>query len=498
MRSLTPRVECNLAYGHAVESLSRYGYHLYRKMRDIPGDKKGTTLMLKSFIHRKLNLNAKEETAEELSRLLRHRGNVFFHGMAFTVFSVLLFFVVYNIYIDLFLAALYDLVAAAVLAGVLLLCYHGRFVPAKVIFLSALNIFVLLFSLSYPTEVGLYLIYIPLITVVLAIFDSAQRKLRHVFIVISLTNMITLIFFRPDLFPTVSLRPEMIQHAFLINLSTTLVILFITLYYLMYVIDRTDGAILTISEALRRKNEELDEAYRKLDRFTYSVSHDLRAPLNSIKGLSTLGLYDTSATADYFQKIAQCTDKLDDFIKTSLSYYKSSPGSDRSNVDIAQLIQDVIQHFAPVEKDHPIRFEADTDLPHRQYEIDQVLFRSIIGNLVSNAIKYHDHQKTDPFVRIEAQYRQSSLHLKIADNGRGIDAAHLHRIFDAFYIAGPAAEKSTGVGLHLVKDAVSKMNGTIQVQSNPGKGTLFTLMIPAQPAENADPLLAAGFLKTQR
>jgi signal transduction histidine kinase len=443
--------------------------------------------MLKSFINRTLNLNAREETVQELSRLLHHRGNVFFHGLVLSIFGILVFFVFYNISIGLFVASMYDLAAAAIMAFVLFLCYRGRYLTAKIVCLSVLNIFVLLFSISYPPETGLYLIYIPLIAVALAIFDNTQKKFRHLFIVISLANLITLMFFRPAGFPMVPIEPALIRHAYLINLGTALVVLFITLYYLMFVIDRTDRTILNISDALRLKNEELHEAYLKLDKFTHTVSHDLRAPLNSIKGLSTLGLYETKgmSAGDYFEKISQCTDKLDDFIKTSLRYYQGTQESDPQGVNVLQLTQDVIQHFVPVESQSRIRFDIDFNLPDAQYVLDQVLLRSVISNLISNAVKYHDDRKVERYISVEAHYRQQAIHLKVADNGRGIGTAHLNRIFEAFYTAGPAAEKSTGVGLHLVKDAVSKMKGSIQVQSELNQGTAFTLQIPAQPAQMA-------------
>jgi signal transduction histidine kinase len=471
-------------------------------MRYKNDQEKETTRMLKSFINRKLNLNAREETVQELSRLIHHRGNVFFHGMVLSIFGILVFFVFYNISIGLFVASMYDLVAAAIMAGVLFLCYRGRFLAAKIICMSVLNVFVLIFSISYPPDTGLYLIYIPLIAVALAIFDNTQKKFRHLFIVISLANLITLMFFRPAGFPTVPIEPDMIRHAYLINLATALVVLFITLYYLMYVIDRTDRTILNISHALRQKNEELNEAYLKLDKFTHTVSHDLRAPLNSIKGLSTLGLYETKGmpAGDYFEKIAQCTDKLDEFIKTSLRYYQSNQESGREAVDILQLTQDVIQHFVPLESRSRIRFDVDFDLPEPRYILDRVLFRSIISNLISNAIKYHDNRKAEQYIHIQAQYRQQGIHLRIADNGRGIGTADLNRIFEAFYTAGQAAEKSTGVGLHLVKDALSKMKGTIQVQSELHQGTAFTLQIPAQPAQQgiqAQAFPAAGLAREQ-
>jgi len=98
----------------------------------------------------------------------------------------------------------------------------------------------------------------------------------------------------------------------------------------------------------------------------------------------------------------------------------------------------------------------------------------ILRNLVSNAIKYHDPGKQDKFILIQTSSDKDKVKIEVSDNGIGIDSQVQDRVFDMYYKSGNNLN-SSGLGLHIVKEMVSKLGGTITVQSTKGVGTTFTL-----------------------
>ena len=101
----------------------------------------------------------------------------------------------------------------------------------------------------------------------------------------------------------------------------------------------------------------------------------------------------------------------------------------------------------------------------------------VLNNLLSNALRYHNHYIPKPYVSIHAQPNDNGYHISIKDNGIGMKSEHLDHIFEMFYRANEKKEGS-GLGLHIVKEAVERMKGEITVSSEPNKGTTFELCLP--------------------
>ena len=101
----------------------------------------------------------------------------------------------------------------------------------------------------------------------------------------------------------------------------------------------------------------------------------------------------------------------------------------------------------------------------------------ILNNLIGNAIKYRDDKKKKLFIEVSAQNKESGYEISITDNGLGIKQEFLSKIFDMFYRASESSTGS-GLGLYIVKETVEKLKGKIEVQSEFGVGTSFTLLLP--------------------
>ncbi|HNP20327.1 MAG TPA: HAMP domain-containing sensor histidine kinase [Fulvivirga sp.] len=108
---------------------------------------------------------------------------------------------------------------------------------------------------------------------------------------------------------------------------------------------------------------------------------------------------------------------------------------------------------------------------------DSVRIKTILTNVISNALKYSDKTKSNQFINMKVQVTPDECVIKVEDNGIGIRQQYLSNIFDIFYRADENA-KGSGLGLYIVKDTVDRLGGQIQVQSEYGKGTTFTITIP--------------------
>jgi signal transduction histidine kinase len=100
----------------------------------------------------------------------------------------------------------------------------------------------------------------------------------------------------------------------------------------------------------------------------------------------------------------------------------------------------------------------------------------ILNNLMGNAVKYHNINQENPYIKVTFTRKKDTVEIGIEDNGQGIPEESLPRIFDMFYRASPITE-GTGLGLYIVREALTKINGSIEVKSRYGKGSVFTIIL---------------------
>lgn len=215
-----------------------------------------------------------------------------------------------------------------------------------------------------------------------------------------------------------------------------------------------------------------------------NVSHELRTPVTTIKGfIETLkeGAIDDPENAGRFLDIiAKHINRLNMLIDDLLILAKLEEKPDEIKMDvdnISAVLGSVIEdyEFKAGEKKIKIKIECDDKLTGK---INKHLIEQAIGNLVDNAIKYSD-KKTN--IEVGALMKNDQLQIYVKDEGYGISDDHIPRLFERFYRVDKGRsrdEGGTGLGLAIVKHIVNTMNGTIDVESKPGKGTRFTLNIP--------------------
>lgn len=236
-------------------------------------------------------------------------------------------------------------------------------------------------------------------------------------------------------------------------------------------------------KALRQQNEELVKINKELDSFVYSVSHNLRAPLMSVLGLINLVQVENNKTdkdgplGDYFSMMQQSIHKLDDTLKEILDYSRNARSElNIEQVDFQRMVEDSFERMKYMEGSDKIlksiSVQANAPLFTDSYRLSV-----IINNLVSNAIKYRDVNKTQSEIQIEASVSDAQLSVVFRDNGIGISDDYISKIFDMFFRATDRSE-GAGLGLYIVKETVEKLLGNIEVESSMGEGTLFKISIP--------------------
>lgn len=215
--------------------------------------------------------------------------------------------------------------------------------------------------------------------------------------------------------------------------------------------------------------------------FVANVSHELKTPLAAIKGFAeTMAAKAQGEDKRHLAIIARNTDRLiaivEDLLALSRLEERGVP-FEKSRVDVAGLVQSLLRIFEgpAAEKGLSLTLEAPPGLPNLM--ADPVQIETLLLNLIDNAIKYTERGRV--MVRLGAADGQ--LLIEVEDTGIGIDAVHLPHVFDRFYVVDKSRSRKlggTGLGLSIVKHVVLSHQGTVDIRSRVGEGTVVTVRLP--------------------
>jgi signal transduction histidine kinase len=374
-------------------------------------------------------------------------------------------------------ASIIDLLLGFLVLSAFWLNKTGRHNTGKTLLLFLLNLGFAAYASVLPSQVGVYLFYLPLMSISAAIFDSKDKLLGYGFIGLSILMLFLLFFFDFKLLGSLSIESYDEEDSYIINLFSSSVLFVLCILFTIKLNETSEKRLHDLAREVQIKNEGLEKANVELDRFLYSTSHDLRAPLMSIKGLVNLAQRKESDIPFYLNLINQQTDKLDGFIQEIIDYSKNARMELRPELlDIKNAAQDVTAHLKYIDGADKIQFQYDVQFSDKVVT-DRSRIQMILSNLISNSIKYHNLVQEAPHIAITACRNNGHWKLSVADNGKGIPREHQNKVFDMFYRADESS-KGSGLGLYIVKEAVCKLNGKIELQSEPNKGTTFTVTLP--------------------
>jgi PAS domain S-box-containing protein len=234
---------------------------------------------------------------------------------------------------------------------------------------------------------------------------------------------------------------------------------------------------------LIRYNAELKKTNTELDRFVYSTSHDLRAPLKSMLGLINIAKEDVPPGNDMqierLSMLNKSVVKLDNFIEDILHYSRNKGMKLATDeINFKEIIDGILEGNKFIEGINTIDFQVKINTDTK-FLSDAARLKVILNNVITNAIKYRDHAKENSFVKIDVQCNDKKAIVTIEDNGIGIAEKDHEKVFEMFYRA-TILSSGSGLGLYIVKETLEKLGGKIKLESKLNAGTKVISEIPNQ------------------
>lgn len=234
-----------------------------------------------------------------------------------------------------------------------------------------------------------------------------------------------------------------------------------------------------LEEDLRRKTERLKKSNEKLEEFSRGISHDLKAPLQTLEGYSHILTEDYEEELDQdgiraLEALSDTTQRLRDRIESLLTYSSINMEEDRfEEIKLSGLIKELEQDLRYTLEG--VNLVVPDDLP--VVYGNETLLTELFSNLITNAVKYND--KESPRVEIGWKENSERYVVWVRDNGQGIKERYLEKIFKVFEKLNPRDNpEGTGIGLAVCKRIVEEHHGEIWAESEPGQGTTFYFTLP--------------------
>lgn len=387
-------------------------------------------------------------------------------------------FVIYSYFYNFYLV-FFNVFLAANYLFVFLFNRLGFHHLAKILLFTVAIVNTFLASSFFGYESSTHFTYIIIVFATILNFSRAEiRSLLFLLFAIS-ASLLALIFTDFSLFLVPNISPSQQRVTSWIVVYFGIVGSVIVAYFYIQKFAKQRILVEESNRQLQGKFDELQKLNIELDRFVYSVSHDLRAPIASVLGLVYLGkrTQDVAEIQKYLDLQEKSLKKLDSFIADILSYSRNKRTEVQPQaIDFEQELANVLSIHAQYEANLQIQTTIEVKQENEFFTDKQRLIIAL-NNLISNAFRYYNPYIQDSFVKIEVVVSPKEAVLKIIDNGIGISKEHLPRIFEMFYRATDKTIGS-GLGLYIVKEVIEMLKGTIGVVSQIGKGTTFTITIP--------------------
>ena len=234
--------------------------------------------------------------------------------------------------------------------------------------------------------------------------------------------------------------------------------------------------------------DRLEESFERISRFSADIAHDLRTPVNNIRGEAEVALARARTVDEYREVLGSCLEegvRLSDLIGDLLFLSRAeSPLAHlhRENINVGELLSGIREYYEAPAADRGV--SLSTFMPNEPViaQLDRTLLQRAVGNLVSNALAHTPPGKS---VVLGASIEQEGLRIEVSDAGEGIPADALPKVFDRFFRVDESrsqASGGTGLGLAIVQSIMLLHGGKVEIVSEVGQGTLVTLRVPVSPA----------------
>jgi PAS domain S-box-containing protein len=238
----------------------------------------------------------------------------------------------------------------------------------------------------------------------------------------------------------------------------------------------------TLERRVEERTRALEKVNDELKAFSYTVSHDLRAPLRAVEGFAEILLDEFGDKLGengqrYAQRIVNAAARMDNLIEDLLAFSRlTSRDLHLQRVELAALVEKAAAELSESPDYGSARIEIRPPLP--AVHAHPTVLKQVVLNLLSNAVKFVPKDRT-PEVHVWSEARDGSVRLWVEDNGIGVAPAHQSEIFDVFHrLHSPDAYPGTGIGLAIVRKGIKRMNGESGLLSEVGRGSRFWIELP--------------------
>ena len=360
-----------------------------------------------------------------------------------------------------------------IIASAIGLHRYGNHCQANTLLYPTLIVLIYLFTSSESLANGGTILYIPVTIGAFASFDYKHRKLALMIAGLACL-MFLATYFDFNILPWRVYSREQTLVNLLLNFCVAFPSSLLAIYMLIRLSHRNASKLVESNRLLQKSNEELD-------RFIYSTSHDLRAPLASL-----LGLIDLADRTDkkeeakkYLNLMKGRVNALDYFIKEITDYSRNGRAEiQNTSFDLYKLNEEIWDSLKFSQAAQDIHFEIGFE-PGYTITSDMHRLKIILSNLISNSIRYHDVSKSNKFIRVNCRRTERSFVLSVEDNGQGIHPEYQNKIFQMFFRANETSTGS-GLGLYIVQETLDKLSGRVLLESALNEGSTFTVNIPHQ------------------
>lgn len=251
----------------------------------------------------------------------------------------------------------------------------------------------------------------------------------------------------------------------------------------------SQDAIRQLNAELKVQAEQLEQSNSELEGFSYSVSHDLRAPLRHMSGYAQILREEAGEQLDasllrYIDEISASARRMGALIDDLLAFSRLSRQLlTPIAMDMNSVVADAMSEAGLAAQNPRARIEV-AHLPRASG--DPVLLRQVWINLLSNAVKYSAPRGADALIQVDGEIDGDHVRYRIRDNGVGFDPRYADKLFGVFQRLHAQDEfEGTGVGLAIVQRVVARHRGRVSAHAQPGQGAEFTFELPTTPAEEA-------------
>jgi two-component system heavy metal sensor histidine kinase CusS len=240
----------------------------------------------------------------------------------------------------------------------------------------------------------------------------------------------------------------------------------------------------SLADTFNQMLDRLEESFGRISRFSADIAHDLRTPVNNIRGEAEVALARARSADEYRDVIGSCLEeavRLSDLIGDLLFLARAeSPLTHlhRETVNVAELLSGVREYYEASATDSGVSLTTMVDPKPVMAELDRTLVQRAVGNLVSNALA---HTPPGGAVVLGTNADFSTIRIHVSDTGVGIPAEALPKVFDRFFRVDSSRSQGsggTGLGLSIVQSIAQLHGGNVEISSQPGQGTRVTLRMP--------------------